>query len=112
MRVHYSKRGMALFQTLHFPTRCHPLGQVRNVVLLRQGSLPAGKISSLRCTNTSLPIWGSVVSSSCMASVVLGRAKLHSNSLKNVRSTLRPVGTPHLFDIFACFQLKLFILLI
>ena len=42
----------------------------------------------------------------------LGRAKLHSNSLKNVRLTLRPVGTPHLFGIFACFQLKPFILLI
>jgi hypothetical protein len=44
----------------------HPLGQVRNVVLLCHGSLPAGKISSLKCTHTSLPIWGSITSSSCI----------------------------------------------
>ena len=34
------------------------------------------------------------MSSSCTDSAVPGRAKFHSNLLKNVRSTLRPVGAP------------------
>jgi hypothetical protein len=41
--------------------------------------------------------------------VVLGRVKLHSNSLKNVRFMLRPIGTLHLCDKFAFLQLKVFI---
>ena len=53
---------------------------------------------------------GDVTSSSCTDSAVPGRAKLHSNSLKNVRSTLRPVGAPLMFDKFTSLQLTLFIL--
>jgi hypothetical protein len=46
-----------------------------------------------------------------MDSAVPGRAKSHSNSLKNIRSTLRSVGVPLMFDKFTSLQLTHFILL-
>src|ERR1700722_2313776 len=58
----------------------------------------------------SLAILENVTSSSCTDSVVPGRAKFHSNLLKNVRSTLRPVGAPLMFDKFRSLRLTLFIL--
>src|SRR3984957_5138930 len=58
----------------------------------------------------SLAILENVTSSSCTDSAVRGRAKFHSNLLKNVRSTLRPVGAPLMFDKFISLRLTLFIL--
>ena len=46
-----------------------------------------------------------------MDSAVPGRAKSHTNLLKNVRSTLKPAGAPLMFDQFTFLQLTLFILL-
>src|ERR1700722_6894018 len=54
---------------------------------------------------------GDVTSSSCTDLAVPGRAKFHSSLLKNVRSTLRPVGAPLMFDKFTSLQLTLFVLL-
>src|ERR1700722_9518537 len=54
---------------------------------------------------------GDVTSSSCTDLAVPGRAKFHSSLLKNVRSTLRPVGAPLMFDEFTSLQLTLFVLL-
>jgi len=59
----------------------------------------------------SLGMLGDVTSSSCTDSAVPGRAKLHSNLLKNVRLTLRPVGAPLMFNKFTSLRLTLFILL-
>jgi hypothetical protein len=64
----------------------------------------------LRCMHISLAILENVTSSSCTDSAVPGRAKFHSNLLKNVRSRLRPVGAPLMFDKFTSLQLTLFIL--
>ena len=64
----------------------------------------------LRCMHISLAILENVTSSSCTDSAVPGRAKFHSNLLKNVRSRLRPVGALLMFDKFTSLQLTLFIL--
>src|ERR1700722_18018218 len=78
------------------------------MALPRHRSSPGDKTYSLKCAHPSLAMSEGVTSASCMDLVVLGRAKLHSNSLKNVRS---PVGVPFMFDKFRSLQLTLFILL-
>src|ERR1700722_4834487 len=68
------------------------------MALPRHRSSPGDKTYSLKCAHPSLAMSESVTSSSCTDLVVLGRAKLHSSSLKNLRLTLRRVGEPYIFS--------------